>query len=58
MPLERRLIKVGDSRAVILPADWLKYYESKLGRPIETLLMEINDTITIRVEENGEEPKQ
>lgn len=51
MPLKRRLIKVGNSRAVILPADWLKYYEDKAGQPIEVILMELNEVITLAVEE-------
>ena len=48
-PLKRRLIKVGNSRAVVIPTDWLKYYEEKAGQPIENILMELNNVITISI---------
>ena len=51
MPLKRKLIKVGNSRAVIIPSDWIRYYEEKYGRPVITILMELNNDITITVEE-------
>lgn len=51
MPLKRKLIKVGNSRAVVIPPDWLKYYEDKTGQPIEEILMELNNVITLTVEE-------
>lgn len=58
MPLIRKLIRVGNSRAVVIPPDWLKYYEGKNGRPIENVLMELNDVITIAIhEENIEDEK-
>ncbi len=56
MPLKRKLIKVGDSRAVILPADWLRYYEGKTGREIENVLLEVNNVITLTVE--GTKPSE
>jgi len=49
MPLMRRLIKVGNSRAVVIPPDWLKYYEEKAGQPIRNILMELNNVITISI---------
>jgi hypothetical protein len=51
MPLKRRLIKIGTSKAVTIPPDWLKYYEDLRGEPVEDILMEIDDNITISVEE-------
>ncbi len=51
MPLKRKLIKVGNSRAVVIPPDWLRYYEDKTGQPIEEILMELNNVITLTVEE-------
>lgn len=58
MPLKRKLIRVGNSRAVVIPPDWLKYYEDKTGQPIENLLMELNDVITIAVELEEESSDQ
>ena len=51
MPLLRRLIKVGNSRAVIIPPDWLKYHEDKQGRKVEVMLMEVDNIITLAVRE-------
>lgn len=50
MPLKRKLITVGNSRAVVIPSDWLKYYEDKQGKPIEEVFLELNNIITISVE--------
>jgi len=58
MPLLRRLIKIGSSRAVTIPPDWLKYYEEKTGKPIETILMELNNVITIAIAGQPEELKK
>jgi hypothetical protein len=49
MPMVRKLIKVGDSRAVTIPPDWLKFYEDKTGIPVEEVLMELNGVIKIYV---------
>lgn len=55
MPIERKVIKVGNSRAVTIPEGWLDYYEKKLGKPINFVLLEINNVITISVQEDGKE---
>jgi len=52
MPLKRKIIKVGNSRAVIIPPDWLRYYEDKQG-PVNTILMELNKVIILAVEETN-----
>jgi len=49
MPLERKLIKVGNSRAVVIPPGWLRYYEERSGEPILSILMELNNVITIAI---------
>jgi len=49
MPLERKLIKVGNSRAVVIPPGWLRYYEKRSGEPIVSILMELNNVITIAI---------
>ena len=54
MPLKRRLIKVGNSRAVVIPPDWLKYYEEKTGQPIKNILMELDNVITISIAKENE----
>ncbi len=47
MPLIRKLIKVGNSKAVVIPPDWLKHHESQSGSPIEEMLMEVDGIITL-----------
>ena len=49
--LKRKLVKTGNSRAVIIPSDWIRYYEEKYGKPVVTILMELGNIITITVEE-------
>lgn len=49
MPLMKKLIRVGNSRAVVIPPGWLRYYEEKSGGPILSILMELNNVITITV---------
>jgi len=57
MPIERKVIKIGNSRAVTIPDGWLNYFEKKLGRPITFVLLEINNVITISVQEDGQDIK-
>ncbi len=57
MPLVKKLVKVGNSRMVSIPPDWLKFYEDKTGVPIEELLMELNGEIKIYVRPIEEHPQ-
>ncbi len=43
MPLLKKLLWLGRSRVVVLPAGWLSYYEEKLGHPIEDVLLTLKD---------------
>jgi len=54
MPLIKKLITIGKcSRAVIIPSEWLQYYE-KQGLSIDEVLMELNGEITLRVPTEAE----
>lgn len=46
MPLVKKLINVGDSKAVIIPHEYLAYYELQ-GKKINRVTLEINEKITI-----------
>jgi hypothetical protein len=46
MPLKRKLISVGKSKAVVIPHDYLDYYR-KQGKIINEVGLEINDKIII-----------
>jgi len=51
----RKLIKVGNSRVIIIPYEWLRYYEEKQGIEIQDVIMEFNNNvITITIEEKEE----
>ena len=54
MPLKRRLIDVGNSRAVCLPADWLKYFEDKQGHKVKNVLLEVGTAITITIDDSND----
>ncbi len=49
MPLVTKLVKVGNSRMITIPPNWLRYYEDKTGVPVEEVLMELNGVITIYI---------
>jgi len=41
LPLQQKLIKLGvDSRGVILPRSWVRYYEEERGEKITKVLVE------------------
>ena len=48
MPIIRKLIDVGRSKAVTIPKSWLEYSEREAGKRIEALAMEINKVLTIK----------
>jgi hypothetical protein len=47
MPLIRKVIEVGTSRAVTIPKDWLDFYEKQFGKPIEEVAIEVNEVLKI-----------
>jgi hypothetical protein len=47
MPLIRKIIEVGTSRAVTIPKDWLEFYEKQFGKPIEEVAIEVNKVLKI-----------
>ena len=58
MALLRKLITIGDSKAVVIPHDYLEYYKNK-GRIIKKVGMEINENIVIEpIFEDIVEPKK
>jgi len=47
MPIIRRVVTVGTSRAVTIPPTWLREIEERTGRKVDELLMEIDTAIRI-----------
>jgi hypothetical protein len=48
MPLEQKLLKVGNSRAVSIPHTWLENAEKAKGEKIVAIAMEINGSIKLK----------
>lgn len=42
MPILRKIIKIGQSRAITIPHDFIRYYENQ-GKLIKEVILEIND---------------
>jgi antitoxin component of MazEF toxin-antitoxin module len=47
MPMIRKLIKIGDSRAVTIPPKWLEFYRRKFGQDVVEVEMELNGEIKV-----------
>jgi len=47
MPIIRKIIQVGTSRAISIPKSWLDYYERETGVEIKEVAMEVNRILTI-----------
>jgi len=58
MPIPRKVIRIGGGRYIAIPPAWLEYHEKKSGKPIEELLMELNNSIILRVEEPSSESQK
>jgi antitoxin component of MazEF toxin-antitoxin module len=48
MPLEQKLLKVGNSRAVSIPHTWLENAERTKGKKVVAIEMEVNGSIKIK----------
>jgi antitoxin component of MazEF toxin-antitoxin module len=47
MPLLRKVLQHGDSKAVTLPKSWLENAEQEAGKKIIAIAMEVNGSITL-----------
>jgi len=45
LPLIRKIISIGNSKAVCLPKSWLDYYERELGEEITKVCVEMEGMI-------------
>jgi hypothetical protein len=48
MPLVRKIIRVGTSRGITLPEDWLRWVERQHGVAPSEVLIEVNEELRIR----------
>ena len=47
MPIIRKIIQIGSSKAVSLPKSWLEYHEIKTGCKIAKVAVQVNDVLRI-----------
>lgn len=47
MPILRKVIAVGRSKAVTIPKSWLEYYEKEKGEVVERVAIEVNEVLKI-----------
>ncbi len=47
MPIIRKVIKIGDSKAVTLPKTWLDFFEKEIGEEIGFVTIEVDKKLTI-----------
>ena len=47
MPIIRKVIEVGNSKAVCLPKSWFEYYEKETGQRISQVAIEVNRVLKI-----------
>ena len=47
MPIIRKVVDVGRSRAVTIPKTWLEFFERELGHPIKFVSVEVDRELKI-----------
>jgi len=47
MPIIRKILNVGDSKAITIPKSWLKSAEENAGKKIIAIALEVDRVITI-----------
>jgi antitoxin component of MazEF toxin-antitoxin module len=48
MPIIRKVIEVGNSKAVCIPKSWFEYYEKETGQKINEVAIEIDGILKIK----------
>ncbi len=48
MPIIRKIVRIGNAKAVTIPKGWLMYWQRKTKEPIVEVAIEVNGEITIR----------
>ncbi len=47
MPIIRKVLDVGNSKAITIPKTWFEFYERKTGEKIHKVTMEVNRVLKI-----------
>jgi antitoxin component of MazEF toxin-antitoxin module len=58
MPIIRKILNVGDSKAITIPKSWIASAEENAGKKIVALALEVDRIITLRPVFAKDEKKQ
>jgi len=58
MPIIRKILNVGDSKAITIPKSWIASAEEKAGKKIIALALEVDRVITLQPVFAKDEKKQ
>jgi len=47
MPIIRKVIEIGNSKAVCIPKSWFEYYEKEMGEQIKEVAIEVDRVLRI-----------
>ncbi len=47
MPIIRKILNVGDSKAITIPKSWIQSAEENAGKKVVALALEVNRVITL-----------
>jgi antitoxin component of MazEF toxin-antitoxin module len=47
LPIIRKVVEIGHSKAVFIPKTWFEYYEQESGQRIEKVAIEVNQVLKI-----------
>jgi antitoxin component of MazEF toxin-antitoxin module len=47
MPIIRKVVEIGNSKAVFIPKSWFEYYEKETGQKIIKVAIEVNRVLKI-----------
>jgi len=47
MPIIRKVIELGNSKAICIPKSWFEYYEKETGQKIDEVSIEVNRELKI-----------
>lgn len=47
MPIIRKVVEIGNSKAIFIPKSWFDFYEEETGEKMERVAIEVNRVLTI-----------
>lgn len=56
MPIIRKVVEIGNSKAIFIPKSWFEFYEEETGEKMERVAIEVNRVLTITPLHKKKEP--